>query len=122
MRYEKLPTMAGYVLNKVERYLNIGPKKYGISDALGKPRADTDPELMKKIQSGFEQLMKHKGFFRENPVNDIGIEAFHEMMLILHFDCKKVESFFQKDSIVDEMSFEHIVTGANIMLYNEVEK
>jgi hypothetical protein len=122
MTHEKLPTMAGYILTKVERYLKIGPKKYGVSDALGKPGEDLDPELLNKIQSGFEQFIQHKGFFRENPVKNIGIEAFHEMMLILHFECKKVESYSQKDSVVDKMSFEHIVTGASITLYNEVEK
>jgi hypothetical protein len=118
--YLNLPYMAGYILTKAEIFLKIGYEKFRKGYPAGFPSYELDSNILRKIHSGFEQLIEHKGFFPDQPVKNIGTEAFHAMMRILCFHCMDVGSKFKHKRILDEMVFANDFTETRITLYNEV--
>lgn len=109
-----------YILGKAQLYLKIGPSNYSKGDRFNMPSSDWDSEILEKIKSGFEQIIRCKGYKQDIPLEGLDIDGFNRLITTLHFELVVQKAIMGNDFITDEMHIRHHVTGEEITLYNLV--
>lgn len=120
---EDMPSEYLYLRCKAESYLILGPEGYREADTFGMPSLEEPEDMLEKIRMGMQQICKLQGWASEYPFEGLEIDGFYALMNTLHFELE-MQRIFEKDDtmILDEMRMRHIVTGAQIVLYNRVDK
>jgi hypothetical protein len=111
-----------YIYFKALNYNEIGPLKYRSEDFFNQPSTNIRSELA-LIQNGVEQLLLGKGLCKGNPLTELNVSGFTLLMTLFHFESIKRSTtyrFFlnEQKGILDEITFQHVVDGTTITLYN----
>lgn len=80
------------------------------------------PELIEKLVKGFRQLIQGKGYTKDTPLVNIGVDGFHYLMDIFHYVV--VTQGMVKgitDYHLDVMIVQDVVTGERVILYNRID-
>ena len=121
-KFPDLPDHFGYLLAKVKRYLKIGPGAYRTSDFFKMPLKGWKRRDLEAVRKGFEQFVLGKGYRPDKPITGVDIDGFSKMMRTLHFKPVRQKADFFKQFILDEIVFEHRMTGIQITLYNQIPR
>ena len=115
------PATFHYILVKAQLYLKIGPSIYRKGDYFNMPSSDWDSEILEKIKSGFEQIVRCRGYKQDISLEGVGVDGFYPMIATLHFELVMQRAVIRGDDfITDEMHIQHSKTGEEITLYNLV--
>jgi hypothetical protein len=115
-----------YIFSKAWIYLKMGPVKYRKNDAFNQPPADYNEVDLEILANGCKQVLKGIGLVKENPFSEIDVAGFSTLFRLLHFN--KIDRktnhhfiFIDKNGALDEITFEHIVDGSQVVYYNFCE-
>ena len=113
-----------YIYSKAELFLKIGPEAYRKDDYYAMPLKTWSKEDIFKITLGCEQLMLCKGLSSEQPLENIGINAFYKLFELFHFKsihqkAKRVK-LGNKKYFIDEIKFKHQFDDSTITYFNLV--
>ena len=115
------PPAFAYLLFKAERYLKVGPEVYRNDDFFKMPPSNCSEPLLAVIKRGMEQISRFRGYSRDKPFTDLGIDGFYALLSTLHFEPEKQSvTLLDEDILLDKMHMRHRVTGQKIVLYNAV--
>lgn len=111
-----------YIYFKALNYIEIGPLKYSNEDFFHQPTTN-DPSKLAIIQDGVEQLLLGKGLCKENPFTKIDDLGFSLLMGLFHFESIKRSTTYRfylngQKGILHEITFQHVVDGTKITLFN----
>jgi hypothetical protein len=114
-----------YLYSKAEQLLLVGPEKYKKEDFFNEPRPK-DKHSLDLIQLGCLQICTGKGLNKNNPLCDIGVFGFYDLMRMFHFDSvsRKTNHSFKyidKSGALDEITFEHRIDKRKTKLFNFCE-
>jgi hypothetical protein len=115
-----IPPLFGYILTKAKVFLKIGAELYRRGDALGMPPEEWTPDTLTTIRQGFEQLLDCKGYRPNEPLAGIGIAGLYDLMATLHFKMIRQKAHREEHNFLDEIIFQHIMSGNTITIYNKV--
>ena len=111
-----------YIYFKALNYIEIGPLKYSNEDFFHQP-ISTEASELALIQHGVEQLLLGKGLCKENPFTKLDVLGFSMLMGLFHFESIKRSTTYrfylnEQKGILDEITFQHLVDGSKITLFN----
>jgi hypothetical protein len=111
-----------YIFFKALNFIEVGPLKYRTEDFFNQPITNDTSELA-LIQHGVEQLILGKGLCKENPFTKLDVLGFSLLMGLFHFESIKRSTTYrfylnEQKGILDEITFQHLVEGSQITLFN----
>lgn len=116
-----MPPEFAYLLSKAQRYLKVGPETYRAADYFNMPNEDWQAPLLAAVKRGMEQICRYKGYLRDNPFEDLGVDGFRALLSTLHFEMEQQSALKLDDSsFLDEMHMRHRMTGQTIVLFNRI--
>lgn len=114
----------GYIQTKAARFIKVGAEIYRSSDAFKMPRLEWElgePDILELLKSGCEQLLENKGLSIDDPIDGLTVSAFYKLLAMFHFKPKARNSKrIGQGVFVDEITFEHEVTGDKTTIFNLV--
>jgi len=120
---EPLPP-GGYLLDKAQRYLAVGPTRYRRGDALDRPVAGIPRAVLAAVRRAFVQLVDGAGASAERPLEDVGIHPLYVALRIAHFRPVKQLALRVPGErhFTDRIDFVHEVDPEmTVQIYNRVE-
>ena len=116
-----------YIYAKAYLFLKKGMDLYFRNDFFLQKESFTlnDDELLKVLQSGCKQIVEGKGFSASNPLVDLDVLGFSDLMHLFHFykgaRKSKVLTHNGEDGFLDQITFEHFMEAKRIAtLFNFV--
>ena len=116
-----------YIYSKAYLFLKKGIDLYFRHDFFLEKESFTlnDDELLEVLQSGCKQIVEGKGFSANNPLVDLDVYGFYDLMRLFHFSkgARKSNALTHngEDGILDQITFEHFMEAERIAtLFNFV--
>tara|TARA_B100001287_G_scaffold72260_1_gene59824 strand:+ start:320 stop:748 length:429 start_codon:yes stop_codon:yes gene_type:complete len=118
-----ISSMFPYIMSKASSYLEEGPSKYRSSDAFNMPLAEWSAKDNELIKTGCTQIMEGIGFMTERPFKKLGVRGFNILFTMLHFrSIKRKTKRLGLGKMLDEITFQHVVTKEEVTYFNLVER
>lgn len=110
-----------FISVRANKYLKCRPEVYRKQHPLHLPSPDWSQEILDEIRIVCEQFLACKGCTPEDPIENVGVEAFYRMMDILCFEVCGQMARFREDGILDQMLVRNMTTNQTLTLYNLIK-
>ena len=109
--------ISGYITHKAKLLLKLGPRQYGLNDALGQPRASLDEYTVDQVLSGSSQIINGSGFDPSRPLENISVPGLYAILDTFHFRVLRQKAKFTPGQYLGELNITHQVTAQTGILY-----
>lgn len=111
-----------YLFTKAALFLEQGAETYRSTDFFHEPKT-IDPEELTILAVGCSQLCMGKGLKESDPLTELGVTGFYQLMQMMHFQptSRTTKRGIYIDEIrgtLDCISFRHAMDGRTSTLYN----
>jgi hypothetical protein len=102
--------------------LDIGIDRYRREDFFQQPHTSFSESDLAFVGMVMAQLADGHGFKKEDPLTGIRSMGIHLLLPVVHFKFGSVFSIPMGDGILDEYTGIHVVSGAQVVLFNLVSR
>jgi hypothetical protein len=117
-----LENRLAYLHEKARLFILLGAEKYRKMDFFSQPDESFKEEEIEIIRQGCHQILEGKGVTAENPLENIGVSGFYDLMQLFHFEPvqrkSKPISINGSKGILDQITFEHLIEESKVTYFN----